>query len=184
MVEEALIVGSFALAALATVLLVRILRRNRRRRGAPTGRLNDRLAETHTVERTHLERPPRVSELATVGRTDDGAPVVVPIVEVELGSTEPPSEELAFEFVASVLRAIHPELSERSVRHYDVRFRFGPSGLLVSRNCMRIAVTPALAERLVAEDDYRPRDLRRAVRRADDGDEAEAPVLWGECRSY
>ncbi len=209
MIEAALFVGAFVLAAVASVWLAVVLRRNRRARSATIERLNERLAETHDTRSSHLERPPsvvrlvrlneppatgenrgqteRAAEKATVADEPTGreATSVVPVIQVELGSTEPPGTELAFDFVASVLEAVHPELAGAvPVRHYDVQFRFGPDGLLVSRNCFRVAVTPALADRLLTEETYRTHDLRRDVKAADDGDEETAPVLWGECRSY
>ena len=184
MLAEALIVGSFALAALATVWLFRILRHNRRQRRAPAGRIDERLAESHSTTRIHLERPPRLRALPTVDRTGDGEPVVVPVIRVELGMTEPPGMGLAFEYVASVLEAVQPELVDVSVRHYDVQFRFGPDGLLVSRTCFRVSVPPELADRLVTDENYRAHDLRRDVEDGDDGDPETAPVLWADCRSY
>ncbi|WP_255192562.1 hypothetical protein [Natronobeatus ordinarius] len=171
---------------LVTGVAIVIRRRGRdRRRGHsnPTFvcRLDDRLAETHTERRTHLERPPTVRELAVVDRVE-GDPVYVPVVRVDLGTADTPGLELVFEYVASVLEAIHPELADERVRHYDLQFTFGPGGLLVSGECRRVSVPPELADRLVSEPRYRPRDLHRDVKRGDDGGE-EAPVLWGDCRS-
>lgn len=177
------LVGGLLLAAIAVGTVVAL----RRRRGpSPASdlerRLDDRLAETHTERRTHLERPPTVRELAVVDRVE-GDPVYVPVVRVDLGTADTPGLELVFEYVASVLEAIQPKLAGERVRHYDVQFTFGPGGLLVSGECRRVSVPPELADRLVSESRYRPRDLQRDVKRGDDGDE-DAPVLWGECRAY
>lgn len=146
-------------------------------------RLEDRLAETHSTRRTHLERPPTVRTLAAVDRDDD--PVYVPVVRVDLGTTDAPGSELVFEFVVSVLEAIHPVLAadDVGVRHYDVEFTFGPDGLLVSGECRRVSIPPELADRLVTDERYRAFDLERDVERGDDGSD-EAPVTWGACTSY
>ncbi len=176
------LLGGLLLAAIAAGVVVAA-----RRRRAPGSsrdlerRLEDRLAEAHTERRTHLERPPTVRELAVVDRVE-GAPVYVPVVRIDLGTADTPGLELIFEYVASVLEAIHPELEAERVRHYDVQFTFGPGGLLVSGECRRVSVPPELADRLVSEPRYRPRDLHRDVKRGDDGGD-DAPVLWGDCRS-
>ena len=191
MLELALFAGSFVLAAVATALLFRVRRRTRASAAVPSGdrdlreRLDASLAEAHPVERTHLERPPRLHQLAT-RRGDDGQRRLIPVIRVELGSTEPPSETLAFEFVASVLEAVHPLSTDEgaTIEQYDVQFRFGPDGLFVSRSCFRVAVPVVLAVRLVTEDDYRAHELRRDVKAGDDGDEETPPVLWGDCRTY
>ena len=201
MIESVLWAGALVLAGVATVLLVLVMQRNRRSRSATIDRLDRRLAETHDTRGTHLERPPRViamrrtpaasqsSDRRSTASSDsrevrsrDEPPHVVPVIEVELGSQTPPSEQLAYDFVASVLAAIHPEIpDERTVSHYDVQFRFGPSGLFVSRSCLRIAVPATMADRLVGDERYRTLDLMRDVKRADDGDETTPPVHWGDC---
>ena len=195
MVESVLWVGALVLAGVASVLLVLVMQRNRRSRSAVFERLDDRLAATHDTRGTHLERPPRVIAMrripvasATSDRRDattgDGSTHVVPVIEVDLGSRTPPSEELVYDFVASVLEAVHPELPEDGTcSHYDVQFRFGPDGLFVSRSCLRIAVPAAMADRLIADDRFRAHDLRRAIKREDDGDEETPPVHWGDCDS-
>ena len=210
MVESVLWIGALVLAGVATVLLVLVMQRNRRSRSAVFERLDDRLAATHDTRGTHLERPPRVIAMRRVpaasqpndrrstasgdtrkkrvrdGSTDarDEPTYVVPVIEVELGSRTPPSEELVYDFVASVLEAVHPELPEDvTCSHYDVQFRFGPDGLFVSRSCLRIAVPAEMADRLIADDRFRAHDLRRAIKREDDGDEETPPVHWGDCDS-
>lgn len=170
---------------LVTGVAIVIRRRGHSRRNhtnpALVRRLDDRLAETHTERRSHLERPPTVRELAVVGREND-EPVYAPVVRVDLGTTDTPGIELAFEYVASVLEAIHPELEAERVRQYDVEFTFGPGGLLVSGECRRVSVPAELADRLVDEPRYRSRNLQRDVKRGDDGTDASS-VVWGECRS-
>ena len=187
MPEAFLIVGVFVLAAVSTALLVVVRRRTggtNRAGGELAGKLQARLDETHPTERTHLDTPPRVRRLEVADRTRAGEPIYVPVVRIDFETVEPPGQELAFEFVAGVLEAIHPVLSTADVEvaHYDVEFTFGPDGLLVSRLCQRISVTPALADRLCEEPSFRPRDLRLAVKRADDGT-SPAPAAWRECRS-
>ena len=176
-------------------------------------RLDQRLAETHDETRTHLEHPPRMRSMAVVDEVDgeasgvggeascvvdkasgvegetngvDGHPTHVPVIRVDLGTTDAPGLDLVFEYVASVLEAVHPLLASDGlpVHHYDVQFTFGPSGLLVSGECRRVAVPPELVERLVNDDRYRPHDIRRDVTAGDDGDDATAPVAWGECVTY
>lgn len=182
--EAIAIAGVFGLAALSTALLAYVLVRARRSGRGRHRHLDERLAETHTERRTHLEAPPTIRDVVAVDRTEDGEPIVVPIVHVDLGSIDVPSLDLVFEFVASVLEAIHPELRDGRVRHYDVHFEFGPDGLFVSRLCQRVSVPPELADRLLTDDRYRAFDLRRDVERGDDGDERTAPVLWGKCTAY
>ena len=192
MLEVALIAGSFVLAALATVLLFRVRRRTRES-AAPIDstlreRLDSKLAETHTTERTHLESPPRIHQVVVVDRTDDTEPTIVPIVRIDLGTTEPPSMDLAFEYVASVLEAIHPVFDDAGViervRHYDVQFTFGPDGLLVSRLCQRVSVPLECADRVCRDPQYRAPNVKRDVEAGDDGSDDDAPVVWGACRTY
>ena len=195
MVESVLWIGALVLAGVATVLLVLVMQRNRRSRSAVFERLDERLAATHDTRGTHLERPPRVIAMRRVpaasspsdrrdATTGEGSTHVVPVIEVELGSRTPPSEELAYEFVASVIEAVHPDLPEDvTLAHYDVQFRFGPDGLFVSRSCLRIAVPAAMADRLLEDDRFQPLDLQRAIKREDDGDEETPPVHWGDCDS-
>ena len=180
MVTELVLASIVGLAALSTILLAMVLRRNRRSRSARQRHLDERLAETHDPARTHLEKPPRVRTVGTSGPDDD--PRLVPVVQVILGMTEPPGPDLTFEYVASVIEAVQPALREESIHRYDVEFSFGPDGLLVSRLCQRVAVPADLANRLTEEDEYRAFDLRRdvAAREADGDPAAES---WGECRA-
>ena len=116
----------------------------------------------------------------------DGHPTHVPVIRVDLGTTDAPGLDIVFEYVASVLEAVHPLLVNEGVpvHHYDVQFTFGPGGLVVSGECRRVAVPPELAKRLVSDDRYRPHHLRRDVTAGDDGDDATVPVAWGECVTY
>ncbi|MFP9061132.1 hypothetical protein ACLI4R_11445 [Natrialbaceae archaeon A-chndr2] len=186
MSETLLIAGTFVLALIATIALIVVRRRLDRTHQTRVETIEHRLAETHSVERTHLERPPTLRELAVVDRTDDDRPVYVPIVRFDLGMTEAPSMDLVFEFVGSTLEAVHPILEDDSdvrVRHYDIQFTFGPSGLFVSRLCQRVSVPADLADRYCSNPNFRAHDLRRAVStRADDTD--DAAVVWGSCRRY
>ena len=201
MLELVLFAGTFVLATVATLLFMRVRRRRRGRTSlapqdrARRDRLNERLADRHDVTRTHLERPPRLVQLVRLrgsehgqsesrGDEDEPDDELIPVVRFDLGMTEVPSTDLVFEYVASALEAIHPELADEPVVHYDVQFRFGPDGLFVSRTCVRVAVPTSLAERLVTEERYRAHDLQRDVARGDDGHEETPPVQWGECRTY
>lgn len=185
--ERLLIAGTFVLAIVATVALVVVRSRLDRSHSDRIDRIGERLAETHSVDRTHLERPPAVRDLAVVDRTDDGHPVYVPVIRIDLGMTEAPSMDLVFEFVASTLEAIHPLFeadADVRVRHYDVQFTFGPSGLFVSRLCQRVSVPLELADRLCRDAKYRKFDLQRDVRDGNAGDGETPPVMWADCREY
>lgn len=184
-----LVVGTTLIVALALVgVAVYGLRRRSDAKagdGAVVERLDERLAQTHDETRTHLEHPPRVRSLAVVGEMNSH-PSHVPVIRVDLGTTDAPGPDIVFEYVASVLEAVHPLLASEGVlvHHYDVQFSFGPGGLLVSSECRRVAVPLELVDQLVSDDRYRPHDLRRDVTAGDDGDDATAPVAWGECVTY
>ncbi len=126
---------------------------------ALVGRLDDRLAATHSEARTHLERPPRVRRLAVVGRRR-GEPVYRPIVHVDLGTTDAPGPAMTAEFVAGVLEAIVPELDGEYVERYDVELAVGPDGLFVDGERRRLSVRPEAAERLIEAPEYHARDLQ------------------------
>ncbi len=70
------------------------------------------------------------------------------------------------------------------VRHYDVQFTFDGDGLFEAEECRRIAVTPELADRLVAETGFDAAAFKSAMLEADDIDDHIAPVAWGECVDY
>lgn len=178
------------LAAAVSIVGIALLAARRRSRSAErpalARTLEERLADALPAGRgTHLETPPTVRRVAVVDEADgtDGTddPAIVPVVRVDLETIDPPSEKLRFEYVASVLEAIHPALEAREerVRRYDVEFAFGPDGLLVDGECRRASVPPAFADRL-RDEDSRAVDLRRAVRRADD-DPASPAALWDRC---
>ncbi|AXR80631.1 hypothetical protein [Natrarchaeobaculum sulfurireducens] len=178
--QTGVVVGGLLLAALLVGVSVVVLKR---RGSTPRSELrracDARLAETHTERRTHLERPPTIRELAVVDRVDDGS-VYAPVVRVDLGTADTPGMKLVFEYVASVLEAICPELADEHVERYDLEFTFGPSGLVVSGECRRVSIPASLADRLVENEGFRPFDLRRAVERAED-DPASAARLWVPC---
>lgn len=181
--EGALAVGLLA-AALACALAIRW-----RKRGDGGERVRlERRTRARLEEAlppgvgTHLDAPLEVDGIAV--RTDErGREGYVPVVRVDLGTVDAPGTALLFDFVAPILEAVAPAFEGERVHHYDVRFSFGPGGLLVSGSCRRVAVTPDLASRLLEEPSYRAHDLRRDVeRRADGGD--RPPVVWGECVDY
>ncbi|TYT60333.1 hypothetical protein [Natrialba swarupiae] len=137
---------------------------------------------------SHLESAPTVRRLAVLEATasegNDPTAAVVPVVRVDFETTDAPGMDLVFEYVADVLEAIHPVLTNRDdcVAHYDVEFTFGPGGLVVEGECRRVSVPPEFADRLLEDEEYRAFDLRRDVER---GDRSEGPpVLWGECTTY
>ncbi|WP_049890259.1 hypothetical protein [Natronorubrum sulfidifaciens] len=174
----------------SVVLLIGVgLARVVRRRWQPRGRhtlandLDERLAERlETGTATHLEQSPTVRRIAVVD-SETETPLVVPIVRVDLETTDAPGMTLLFEYVAAVLEAIHPILDEREERvdHYDVEFTFGPGGLFVEGECRRVSVAPELAARLLERERYGAFELCRDVKRADKDDDSPT-VLWGNCR--
>ncbi|ELY57164.1 hypothetical protein C491_11703 [Natronococcus amylolyticus DSM 10524] len=175
--------ASLLVVALAVaVLIVRIGRS--RRRSPLEAAIDDRLADSMGPETgSHLERAPRVRRLEVLGE-ESGEPAYVPQIRIELGTTDAPGMELAFEYVASALEAIHPVIEEHDehVAQYDIEFTFGPDGLLVDGECRRVTVPVELAEKLLEDDRYRAFDLRRDVERAD-GDAESVAALWQPCRS-
>ncbi|WP_440763740.1 hypothetical protein [Natronorubrum sp. DTA7] len=184
-------------AAFLSGLSIAMVVRHRRRRHARSelaSALDDRLAEAlGPGTGSHLERSPTVRRIAVVdadaesrdGSADEGdRPMLVPIVRVDLETTDAPGMELVLEYVADVLEAIQPELEARDerVRCYDVEFTFGPGGLIVAGECRRVSVAPDLAARLLEDERYGAFELLRDVERADrDGD--GPTVLWDDCRS-
>lgn len=143
---------------------------------------------------THLESRVTVRHVATSGRPDGDR--VVPVVRVPLGTTDAPRLDLVFEYVASVVAALHPVFGDRVAR-YDVEFAFGPDGPVVSSRCARVSIPPALADRLVDDPTYRAHELRRDAtdgelegEREDEGgaeeagEKSNASVVWGDCLSY
>lgn len=181
MSTEPLVLGTIALAIAVTVVgAVVYAHRASRDRLELEGTLEDALAaELGPGLGTHLEEPVTVKRLAVVDECD-GEPVYVPVVHVPLGTTDAPKMDLVFEYVADVLRVVHPILEGERVRRYDVQFSFGPGGLLVSGECRRVSMSPAMAARLLEEETYRTHDLRRDVE-AGDGEDVTAPVAWGPC---
>ncbi|ARS90416.1 hypothetical protein [Natrarchaeobaculum aegyptiacum] len=145
--------------------------------------LESRLAaEIRTGIASHLERPPRVRTIRRVDEARNEEPAVVPVVRVDLETADTPGTELACEYVADVLRAVHPACRERaiSVQRYELEFGVGPGGLLVGGECRRIDVPPALADRVVDEGEYRAFDLHRDLKRRS-LDEDSTAVLWVPC---
>ncbi|MHC3437584.1 hypothetical protein ACYJ1Y_05630 [Natrialbaceae archaeon A-gly3] len=140
------------------------------------GRLRDALsAQLGPGLRTHLEEPITLTSLEVVDHRD-GDPVYVPVISVPLGTTDAPGMDLVCEYVVAVLEVVVPPLTDEHVRRYDVRFSFGPNGLIVSGERRRVSVPPELATRVLEDETYRAHDLRRDLEVA----EGEA-VLWGPC---
>lgn len=124
--------------------------------------------------------PPTVDDVAEVNTHRDGDPVYVPVIEVDLETTDEPDRDAAYRIAGTICRALRPAFADEHVRHYDVLFAFGERSWWEPREQRRIAVTPALVERLDREPDFDARDLRRAIEAADDGDGEIPPVAWGE----
>ncbi len=175
-------VGVILLAGIGLVLFARH-RRQTHSRCALADELDARLAERlPTGTASHLEQSPTVRHIAVVD-SETETPLVVPIVRVDLETTDAPGMKLVLEYVAAVLEAIHPVLDGRKERvdHYDVEFTFGPDGLFVEGECRRVSVAPELAARLLEEERYGAFELWRAVKDADRSDDTPT-TLWGDCR--
>jgi len=143
--------------------------------------LNDRLADALGPETgSHLEQPPTVREIRAIEQ--DESSEIVPVVRVDLDTTDAPGMAIIFDYVASVLTVVHPVFDARDdrVSQYDVQFTFGPDGLIVAGECRRVSVPPELADRLLGDDSYRTRDLWQAVKRGDRRGEA-GTTLWDAC---
>ena len=177
--------GTAALVVLGIGIAGFVIHRSiaRRRVRARTSDLDERLATAlGPGTGSHLERAPTVRRLATADHDRSEAATLVPIVRIDLGTTDAPGMTLVFEYVADAVEAIHPVCTERSdpVDHYEVEFTFGPGGLIVSGECRRVSVSPALADRLCDDDRYGAFELRNDVERADRRD---GEMMWEPCRS-
>ncbi|MXV64455.1 hypothetical protein GS429_20760 [Natronorubrum sp. JWXQ-INN-674] len=179
------------LSAGSAVMFVRYRRRTRARR-ALADALEARLADAMGPGTgTHLEQAPTVRRIAVVDADSKGdgeteRPAFVPVIRINLETTDAPGMKLIFEYVADALETVHPELEARKerVHRYDVEFTFGPGGLLVDGECRRVSVTPELATQLLEEEGFGAFELRRAIERADrdaDGDGDTPTTLWVEC---
>lgn len=145
-----------------------------------------------------------VTGVAVGNEGPDGEPVVVPIARFSLGEdVEDPGMGLVWELVAEAATALHGPFDDMFVRHYDVQFTFDDrksrcdfranqkslsSGdgdeLFEAEECCRVLLTDKLVERYMADPDFGVREFREAVETADDIDDENAPVAWGECEDY
>ncbi|GAA0539931.1 hypothetical protein ABNG02_15530 [Halorubrum ejinorense] len=126
---------------------------------------------------------PADAGLHEVATHDDGAPVYVPVVRIPLATTDPGMDGV-YRHAAAAVAALHDEFDDAHVRGYDVDFGLDDGSLGgIGRTVKRVAVPPALAERL-RDPDYDHRDLRGDVAERDDGDPGVPPVDWGEPLSY
>jgi hypothetical protein len=126
-----------------------------------------------------------VTGVAVVNEGPDGEPVVVPIARFSLGETvESPDHDRVWELVGTALPALVDAFEGVFVRHYDVQFTLDGDELFEAEECRRVAVAPALAERLVTEPGFDVAALREAMLEVHDIDTEIAPVAWGECEDY
>ncbi|MXV61372.1 hypothetical protein GS429_04695 [Natronorubrum sp. JWXQ-INN-674] len=134
------------------------------------GRDADRLAE-----------PPTLDDVYRVNTNRDGEPVFVPLVEIDLETTDEPELAAVYRIAAEVIRAVHPACRDEHVRQYDVVFAYGDTSWWDwDEEQRRIAVRPRDAERLTREPDFGPPELRDRLEELDDGDDEIPPVAWGE----
>ncbi|MFC7142184.1 hypothetical protein ACFQMA_20395 [Halosimplex aquaticum] len=126
-----------------------------------------------------------VTGVAVVNEGPDEEPITVPIARFSLGEdVESPDYDLVWELATEAIRAMVPAFDDVFVRHYDVQFTFDGDELFEAEECRRIAVTPALADRLVTETGFDAAAFKSAMLEADDIDDHIAPVAWGECVDY
>ncbi len=131
-----------------------------------------------------VAEPPTIHKTPEVNTHSDGEPIVVPIVELTLDMDDEPDRAAGYRIAAGVLEAVHPEYSDSHVRNYDVHLVYGDGSWVSQPDKRRIAITPALVERLSREPDFDAHDLRREVETQDDGDDEIPPVAWGEPLDY
>lgn len=127
-----------------------------------------------------LAAHPTLDRVAVVNEHQDGQPIHVPKVDVDLGETEAPDVDAAYRIAAAVVRALHPVFEGKHVRHYDVEFAFRAPSLSEPRQRRRIAVTSVLADGLVRNPDADAAALRDAIEERDGGDDELPPVAWGD----
>ncbi|MFB6151570.1 MAG: hypothetical protein ABEJ40_07175 [Haloarculaceae archaeon] len=126
-----------------------------------------------------------VTGVHRVNEGPDGEPVVVPVARFSLGKErESPDYDVVWRLAYEGVRAMYPAVEEVFVRHYDVQFAFGGSGLFDSASCRRVAVSRGIADRVVREAGWRVEDFKAAMLEAHDVDDEVAPVAWGECEDY
>lgn len=131
-----------------------------------------------------VAEPPSVYKTPEVNTHRDGDPIVVPIVEVTLDTDDEPDRATGYRIAVGVLETVHPEYSDSHVRNYDIHLVYGDDSWVSQPEKRRIAVTPALTERLSREPDFDAHDLRREVEAQDNGDDEIPPVAWGEPLDY
>jgi hypothetical protein len=126
-----------------------------------------------------------VTDAVVVNEGPEGEPVVVPVARFSLGADrDSPDFDLVWDLAAEAVRATYPAFEDVYVRHYDVEFAFGGSGLLDAESCRRMAVSRAIADRLVTEAGWRVAEFEAAMLEGHDVDDEVAPVAWGQCADY
>lgn len=133
-------------------------------------------ARLHTVDRDSVPPIDRSGQRSAVSRYDDPSRSidgdetrVVPRIEIPLETMDAPRPSLAAAYVADAIEAVHPIVSaDARVSRYAIEFAYGPGGLLVGRERLRIAVPGEVADRLVEDDRFPVRDVERAIERADE----------------
>lgn len=126
-----------------------------------------------------------VTDVAEVNEGPAAEPIVVPVARFSLGAEkDSPDYDVVWDLAHEAVRAMYPAFEGVFVRHYDVQFAFGGSGLFDSESCRRMAVSRAVAERLVTEAGWRVADFKEAMLEAHNIDDEVAPVAWGQCKSY
>jgi hypothetical protein len=126
-----------------------------------------------------------VTDVVEVNEGPEGEPVVVPVARFSLGrETESPDLDVVWDLAYDAVRAMYPAFEDVFVRHYDVQFAFGGSGLFDGESCRRMAVSRDIAERAVTEAGWHVDDFEAAMLAGHDIDDEVAPVAWGECKEY
>ena len=126
-----------------------------------------------------------VTEVVVVNEGPEGEPIVVPVARFSLGAEkESPDYDVVWELAFEGVRAMYPAFEDVFVRHYDIQFAFGGSGLFDAESCRRMSVSRDIADRVVTEVGWRVADFKSAMLDDHDIDDEVAPVAWGQCTDY
>lgn len=132
-------------------------------------------------DRDRLAEPPTLEDVYRVNTTRDGDPVYVPLVEVDLETTDEPDLDAAYRIAVEVVSAVHPVVRDEHVRQYDVVFAYGETSWWDwEGEQRRISLRPEEADRLSCDPGFEAAELRTHLEELDDGDDEIPPVAWGE----
>lgn len=129
-----------------------------------------------------FEEPPALEDVYVVNTTrEEEEPILLPLIEVNLSTTEAPPLQAVYRITAEIIGETHPVFREAHVRQYDLVFEFGETSLLDWQGERRlIAIRPRQADRLTREPEFDAAALRDRLEELDDGDDEIPPVAWGK----